>query len=175
MVYFANATLRFDGACQPNPGEGGCGYEIFNDKNGRTILEGSYYIGDDCTSNVAEYFGLIAGLKRLRLSPHHVGHLDIEGDSELVIKQLKGRYHVHSNRLRPLYERVTSLIHACEGREFSSYSLGHTQHHITSAIQVMNVLMSWQGKAFNMKRIGRPTNINIEINIREIGSISMFS
>ena len=138
MVYFANATLRFDGACQPNPGEGGCGYEIFNDKNGRTILEGSYYIGDDCTSNVAEYFGLIAGLKRLRSS-----HLDIEGDSELVIKHLKGRYHVHSS-LRLLYKRVKSLISACEGREFSSYSLGHIHISTFTAVQVMNVLMSWQ-------------------------------
>lgn len=125
MVYFASATLRFDGACQPNPGEGGAGYEIYNNKNGKTIIEGRHYIGYDCTNNVAEYFGLIEGLKRLRQSPHSVGHLDIEGDSQLVINQLRGTYRVHSNRLRPLYNRAKQLLSKCKGREFQSYDLGH--------------------------------------------------
>ena len=125
MVYFANATLRFDGSCNPNPGEGGGGYEIFNNKNGKTILEGQYYVGHDCTSNVAEYFGLIAGLKRLRDSPHRIGHLDIEGDSELVINHLNYSYQVRSNRLRPLLLQVRDLISRCKGREFDSCSFIH--------------------------------------------------
>ena len=120
MVYFASATLRFDGACQPNPGEGGAGYVIFNNKNGNTILEGRHYIGYDCTNNVAEYFGLIEGLKRLRQSPHVVGHLNIEGDSQLVINHLQDIYRVHSNRLFPLYRRVKELISKCED-VFHSY------------------------------------------------------
>ena len=81
MVYFARATLRFDGACQPNPGTGGCGWIIFNDNNGNAILEGQRYMGNDCTNNVAEYFGLVEALKHLRDSSHHVGCLTIEGDS----------------------------------------------------------------------------------------------
>lgn len=125
MVYFARATLRFDGACQPNPGEGGCGWEISNDNNGNTILEGLHYVGDDCTNNVAEYFGLIQGLKHLRDSPHRIGHLSIEGDSELVINQLNGTYSVHSNRLRPLLTRVRQLLDSCEGRVFDSYDVAH--------------------------------------------------
>ncbi|KAL9186631.1 hypothetical protein ACHAXT_005869 [Thalassiosira profunda] len=125
MVYFARATLRFDGACQPNPGEGGGGYVIFNDKNGRTIVEGRYYVGGDCTNNVAEYFGLIAGLKRLRASPHRVGHLSIEGDSQIVIFQLNGTYSVRSPRLKTLFLKAKSLIRACDGREFTSYSFSH--------------------------------------------------
>jgi ribonuclease HI len=125
MVYFARATLRFDGACQPNPGEGGAGYEIFNSKNGRTIIQGRHYIGYDCTNNVAEYFGLIEGLKHLRRSPHVIGHLDIEGDSELVINQMKGIYRVNSHRLRPLYKRAKELISKCHEREFDSYDFDH--------------------------------------------------
>lgn len=125
MVYFARATLRFDGACRPNPGEGGAGFVIFNDNNGNTIIEGQHYVGDDCTNNVAEYFGLIEGLKRLRDSPHRVGHLSIEGDSELVVNQVNGRYHVSSARLKPLYNRVQDLLHACQGREFDSYDCSH--------------------------------------------------
>lgn len=125
MVYFANATLRFDGSCNPNPGEGGGGYVIFNDKNFNTIIEGYYYVGHDCTSNVAEYFGLIAGLKRLRDSPHRIGHLDIEGDSELDINHLNNIYQIRSNRLRPLLLQVRNLISKCKGREFDSCSFIH--------------------------------------------------
>ena len=125
MVYFARVTLRFDGACQPNPGQGGAGWEISNDNNGNTILEGQYYIGDDCTNNVAEYFGLIQGLKHLRESSHRVGHLSIEGDSELVINQLKGNYSVHSSRLRPLLQRARQLLNSCQNREFDSYGFQH--------------------------------------------------
>lgn len=125
MVKFANATLRFDGSCNPNPGEGGGGYVIFNNKNGKTIIEGRYYVGHDCTSNVAEYFGLIAALKRLRCSPHYITHLSIEGDSELVINHLNYTYQIRSNRLRPLLFNVRNLISKCEGREFGSCSFSH--------------------------------------------------
>jgi len=125
MVYFARATLRFDGACIPNPGEGGCGWTLTNDKNGKTILEGQRYIGDDCTNNVAEYFGLIEGLKALRASAHYVGHLDIEGDSKLVVNQLNGFYRVQSPRLRPLCNRVRGMLARCQGREFETCSFRH--------------------------------------------------
>ncbi|KAL7505691.1 hypothetical protein ACHAXN_003131 [Cyclotella atomus] len=115
MVYFANATLRFDGACQPNPGEGGAGYRIFNNKNGNTILEGRHYIGYDCTNNVAEYFGLIAALKRLRQSPHHIGHLNIDP------------------RLRPLYNRAKELVFKRTGREFDSCDFDHVDRGVNWA------------------------------------------
>jgi len=121
MVYFASATLRFDGACQPNPGEGGGGYVVINNKNGRTIVEGRHYVGDDCTNNVAEYFGLIAGLKKIKSSPHTIGHLSIEGDSELVINHLRGTYQVRHRRLRPLYLKARGFIN----NNFDSHSFTH--------------------------------------------------
>lgn len=125
MVNFSRGTLQFDGACIPNPGEGGGGYVLYNDNNMNIIIKGQYYVGDDCTNNVAEYFGLIAGLKRLRESPHHIRHLTIEGDSELVINQLNGTYMVGSPRLRPLHGRAMQLINSCRGREFDSVSFSH--------------------------------------------------
>ena len=124
MVYFAQATLRFDGSCNPNPGEGGSGYEIF-ESNESTIVEGQFYVGNSCTNNVAEYFGLIAGLKRLRDSPHEIGHLDIEGDSELVINQLKRIYDVKSRRLKPLLRQARALIKKSRGKDFQSCSYSH--------------------------------------------------
>ena len=67
---------------------------------------GQYYVGSDCSNNVAEYFGLIAGLKRFRETDHYTDHLCIEGDSELVIYQLNGTYSVRSPRLRPLHRNA---------------------------------------------------------------------
>lgn len=46
----------------------------------------SKYLGEDVTNNQAEYHGLIAGLKAAQLEG--ATHLDIRGDSELVIKQV---------------------------------------------------------------------------------------
>ena len=108
-VHFHGVTLHFDGACMPNPGEGGSGYIAWSEK-GDEILEGGYYVGNDCTNNVAEYFGLIKGLTRFRDSPHTTTFLTIKGDSELVINQVKGTYQLHSDRLRPLLRRVHQLL-----------------------------------------------------------------
>jgi ribonuclease HI len=111
MTYFDRATLQFDGSCVPNPGEGGSGYVIFDHGNeDDLILQGQRYIGKKCTNNVAEYFGLIAALKRLQDSPHRIGHLTIQGDSELAINQLKGNYNVNSRRLKPLCMRAQKML-----------------------------------------------------------------
>jgi ribonuclease HI len=123
MVYFNQATLRFDGSCVPNPGEGGSGYVIFDGKV--PIIKGHHYVGKDCTNNVAEYFGLIQGLKELQESPHKIGHLTIEGDSEVVINQMKNIYKVSSRRLKPLRHKARKILERCSGREFDSYSFRH--------------------------------------------------
>ena len=114
MVHFTNATLRFDGACQPNPGEGGAGYVLINDYGGDIILQGRFYVGRDCTNNVAEYFGLVQGLIALRNSGHTIDHLDIEGDSQLVIRQMNNGYRVNSRRLRPLNTKAKRLLQEME-------------------------------------------------------------
>eukprot|EP00956_Cyclotella_meneghiniana_P033894 scaffold100040_cov92-Cyclotella_meneghiniana.AAC.4 len=125
MVYFDRATLRFDGACQPNPGEGGAGYILTDDETGNVILEGRYYIGNDCTNNVAEYFGLISGLKALQKSSHTIGRLDIEGDSELVIRQMKDQYGVRSHRLRPLHTKARNILRSSGSVEDQNYYFIH--------------------------------------------------
>ena len=131
MVYFSNATLRFDGACQPNPGEGGAGYIIFNDKNGNNILEGRdyigwYYEGYECTNNIAEYWGLIKGLQALEDSPHSIGHLSIEGDSKLVINQMDRVWNVNSDVLYPMWDRAQYLINSSlRHNVFDTFSFDH--------------------------------------------------
>ena len=68
------------------------------------------------TNNEAEYKAAIAGLESaLALGG---GDLELRMDSELVIRQLQGRYKVRNERLRPLFNRLSELL-----RQFSSFQM----------------------------------------------------
>ena len=102
------ATLRFDGAASPNPGRGGGGYVII-DVDGRDVETGSVEIpGWRTTNNQAEYIGLIHGLKAAERQM--IRTLKVQGDSELVIRQMQGKYMVTSSKLRPLHEEANELL-----------------------------------------------------------------
>ena len=61
-----------------------------------------------CTNNMAEYEALILGLQIVRkLGAKRVS---IMGDSELIIKQIRGEYSVNNPRLRQYRETVLDLI-----------------------------------------------------------------
>lgn len=77
------ATLHFDGGCAPNPGRARCGYSLQHP--GGTI-ERSVDLGWG-TNNVAEYNGLIHGLKAALAAG--ITELDVLGDSQLVIGGMK--------------------------------------------------------------------------------------
>jgi len=108
---YEQAILYFDGACEPkNPG-GLLSWGWFLEaKSGEMI--GSECgvddrVGPDNTNNVAEYLGLIAGLEAALEG--QVLRLHVRGDSRLVIKQMRGAWGCHSERLRALYERAWDL------------------------------------------------------------------
>ena len=99
-----NITLYFDGCSKGNPGPSGSGAIIkYNNQN----ISLSKYIGNT-TNNVAEYNGLILGLKYLE--DKYFTHLTIKGDSMLVINHMTGKYKVKSPNLLPLYNEAKALI-----------------------------------------------------------------
>jgi ribonuclease HI len=107
-------TIYSDGAAIPNPGPAGIGVVLY-DENGGIVAEISRYIGES-TNNRAEFTALIAGLEEaLRLG---ASDIDIRLDSELLVRQLQGRY--RSKKLKPLYEQIRKLL-----SEFESYSVKH--------------------------------------------------
>ena len=102
------ALLRFDGGCRPNPGWGGCGFVLQDTISGWFLAKESIPIESGVvTSNVAEYAGLIHGLR----SAHKNGirRLKVEGDSNLVIQQMKGNFAVNSYNLRPHHNKAKAL------------------------------------------------------------------
>ena len=87
------------------------------DESGEVVDSLRRFLGTT-TNNVAEYEGVILGLARaLDLGAKRV---ELYCDSELLVRQISGRYKVRAAHLRPLFETVTELL-----REFDSYSLRH--------------------------------------------------
>lgn len=103
-------TLYFDGASKGNPGPSGAGAVIYKAEYGKPpkeIWSDSIFVGKNKTNNVAEYSGLILGLEEAyRMG---IKDLEVRGDSDLVIKQVKGIYKVKTETLIPLYETVCNL------------------------------------------------------------------
>jgi len=100
--------LYFDGCSKGNPGPAGSGALIKNQQtNEQTLWSGSEYIGNT-TNNVAEYKGLILGLKQLKYL--NINKVIVKGDSMLVINHMTGKYKVNAPHLIPLYNEAKELI-----------------------------------------------------------------
>lgn len=94
-----------DGASRGNPGPASYGVVIF-DSNGKELHRTSHAIGR-ATNNEAEWRGAIAALEgALALGAATV---ELRMDSELVVRQLSGRYRVRNPRLAPLHARFMGL------------------------------------------------------------------
>ncbi len=91
-----------DGGSRGNPGPAGYG-AVIEDSQGRILARLSEYLGKR-TNNYAEYSALLGVLawclenKRTRLR--------VIADSELMVKQMQGKYKVNSPDLRPLWEEA---------------------------------------------------------------------
>jgi len=94
-----------DGACRGNPGQSAIGAVIFDDA-GREVHRESRRVGPG-TNNEAEYKAAIAALEAaLGLG---ASRIELRMDSQLVIRQLAGRYRVRNSRLIPLHGRLLDL------------------------------------------------------------------
>ncbi len=112
------ATIATDGASKGNPGAAGIGV-VIRDETGTVVRE----IGEkipDATNNVAEYTALIRGLSEALDMGFAVA--EVNSDSELMVRQINGRYQVKNEGILPLYESARNLM-----RMFKSVSV----HHVT--------------------------------------------
>ncbi|POM76933.1 Reverse transcriptase, partial [Phytophthora palmivora] len=105
-------TLRFDGACRRNPGPGGAGAALF-DPSDTVVWTCSHYLpSSQETNNTAEYTALLLGVQS---ALHHgVTRLRVEGDSNLVLAQVRGTFSCTNARLRRLRNRVRFGLRSLE-------------------------------------------------------------
>ncbi|MEU6230435.1 bifunctional RNase H/acid phosphatase [Streptomyces sp. NPDC047042] len=92
--------VEADGGSRGNPGPAGYGSVVIDAATGETLAEAAEYIGI-ATNNVAEYRGLIAGLRAARaLDP--AATVRVRMDSKLVVEQMSGRWKIKHPDMKPL-------------------------------------------------------------------------
>lgn len=104
------AVMFADGGARGNPGPAAGAAVLFaaneDGTPGEKIGEAAEYLGV-ATNNVAEYTGIINGLRRAR--ELGINDLDVRLDSELAVKQLNGEYRVKNPALARLFVDVHNL------------------------------------------------------------------
>ncbi|MDY0390142.1 MAG: ribonuclease HI family protein [Desulfobulbus oligotrophicus] len=108
--------LFTDGASRGNPGQAGAGAVLLTDQ-GEELATCSVYLGI-CTNNIAEYKALLIGLDEARRCG--CTELAVFLDSELIVRQVQGRYKVKSEALLPLFHQVQRRLAA-----FNHWSIAH--------------------------------------------------
>lgn len=98
--------LHVDGGARGNPGPAAIGV-VISAPDGHLVEELSERIGP-ATNNVAEYRALLRGIQRAK--ELEATELEIIGDSELVARQISGRYKVKHPSMRPLYEQAMAAL-----------------------------------------------------------------
>jgi ribonuclease HI len=99
-------VVNVDGGARGNPGPAAIA-AVVQDGEGGVLEERGERIGK-ATNNVAEYRALLLGIERAAA----LGASDVElvGDSELVVRQVKGEYKVKDANLRELHAKVKRAL-----------------------------------------------------------------
>ncbi len=109
-------VVEFDGGCTRNPGGVGT-YGALLKIGGRVVDAACGRIGPGQTSNVAEYRGLIEGLKlAVKCTPS--ASIVVRGDSKLVIRQMSGEWRALDAKLQPLRREAQEVAGALADIEY---------------------------------------------------------
>ncbi|ELY52709.1 ribonuclease HI [Natronorubrum bangense] len=116
------AHVYFDGACRGNPGPAATGWVIVTGDG--IVAEGGERIGTT-TNNQAEYAALISALETAR--DYGYDEVHVRGDSELIVKQVRGEYDTNNPELREQRVTVHELLSA-----FDEWTLEHVPREINA-------------------------------------------
>jgi ribonuclease HI len=114
------AHLYFDGGSRGNPGPAAIGWVIVTDDG--IAAEGSERIGR-ATNNQAEYEALVRGLEAA--ADYGFDELHVRGDSQLVVRQVRGEWDTNDPQLREKRVRVRELLD-----RFGEWSIDHVPREI---------------------------------------------
>jgi ribonuclease HI len=113
-------TLEFDGGSRGNPGPAAIGV-VIRARDGTPLVTVGKPIGR-ATNNVAEYEALLLALQKAK--DLNAKKIVIRGDSELVVRQMRGEYRVKNAALRDLYVEAQRMM-----REFAAATIEHNLRH----------------------------------------------
>jgi ribonuclease HI len=110
--------VHVDGGARGNPGPAAIA-AVVTAPDGEVLEEGRELIGE-ATNNVAEYRALLLGIDRARKLG--ASELELVGDSELVVRQVRGEYKVKDPGLKPLHAQVMEALES-----FEEWSIRHVR------------------------------------------------
>lgn len=102
--------IQADGGSRGNPGIAGSGAVVLDDATGEVLAEVGVFVGV-ATNNVAEYHGMIAGLKKA-YEIDETARIHVQMDSKLVVEQMSGRWKIKHEGMRTLAKQAHELIAA---------------------------------------------------------------
>lgn len=101
-------VVEADGGSRGNPGIAGGGAIVIDGESGEVLAELGVYVGV-ATNNVAEYRGMLEGLRRaFEIDPGASVHVRM--DSQLVIEQMSGRWKIRHPDMLRLAREARELI-----------------------------------------------------------------
>jgi ribonuclease HI len=121
-------VVNVDGGSRGNPGPAAIAAVIAS-PDGEVLEQRGERIGE-ATNNVAEYRALLLGLERA--AEFGAREVEVIGDSELVVRQVRGEYKVKDAVLRPLHQRVRDLLET-----FDRWSIHHVRREENEAADVL--------------------------------------
>jgi len=152
--------IHTDGASRGNPGPAAAAF-ILTDET-QNVIEGKGFFLGNTTNNVAEYIGLLKALSAAKdLGVHSVR---VFSDSQLMVRQINGRYKVKSQKLKELYAGCAELLAG-----FKSWQVTHILRDRNKRVDALanrtmnlkrNVTIAGQSSASR----GRPTRLGVLIS-----------
>jgi ribonuclease HI len=132
----ARLTVNVDGGARGNPGPAAVGV-VVRGPEGEVLEERGEGIGR-ATNNVAEYKALLLGIELA--AAHGAGELELVGDSELIVRQVEGKYKVKDATMKELHSEVKRALSA-----FESWSIRHVRReHNAEADRLVNEVLDGQ-------------------------------
>ncbi|HEX2193882.1 MAG TPA: ribonuclease HI family protein [Candidatus Limnocylindria bacterium] len=127
-----------DGAARGNPGPAGAGALLRDAADGSVVAEIASFLGVR-TNNYAEWTAVELALEEALAQG--ATHVDLRLDSELVARQISGRYRVKHPDLKPIHARVMALLARLAG-----YTVGHVPRELNrEADRLSNVAIDRHG------------------------------
>ena len=121
-------VVNVDGGARGNPGRAAIAAVVAS-PDGEVLESRGEAIGT-ATNNVAEYRALLRGIELARA--RGASEVDLIGDSELIVKQVKGEYRVKDAGLRPLHAQVRAAL---EG--FDRWTIRHVRREHNAAADAL--------------------------------------
>jgi ribonuclease HI len=116
-------VVNVDGGSRGNPGPAAVA-AVVSDPGGQVIAERAETIGA-ATNNVAEYRALLLGIELAR----ELGGEEVEfiGDSQLIVRQVRGEYKVKDAGLKPLHREALAALETFESWSIRDVRRAHNE------------------------------------------------